>query len=138
MYGYLSDKVTVEKITLQVGWLILTWSCGSLALRKTKQEYVMDKCEHVVAMLGGKFINEKDFSEVVATWVESVKYYNENTLRIAIQPPAELTTSEYCPHCGVKLDRASKEKIITESLEERGDGRDVYDSIYKEKNRPSK
>lgn len=94
----------------------------------------MGKCEHVVAMVSDISIREKEFQDAVVEWVKKVKYYNENTLRLAIEPPANLITCSYCPACGEKLDKKAKEKVIATAFEKYGDGRDAYDDVYKAKN----
>lgn len=118
--------------------IVVDLSLGLINLIVEQGGVIMAKCEHVIAMIGDKFISKEDFQDAVVEWVGRVRYYNENTLRLAIEPPVNLTTCAFCPKCGEELDKVSSEKVISDAIKEHGDGRETYDAIYKAKNGLSK
>lgn len=118
--------------------IVVDLSLGLINLCVKQGGENMSNCEHVIAMIGDEFISKENFQDAVVEWVGKVRYYNENTLRLAIEPPVNLTTCAFCPKCGEELDRSSSEKVISDAIEKHGDGREVYDAIYKAKNGLSK
>lgn len=89
----------------------------------------MSKCNHVVAVFGENQITQDDFEQAAKDWVKKVKFYNENTLRIQITPPANLICASYCMNCGDTINKQIYESIIHNLMANNGDGRETYDKI---------
>ncbi|WP_318512084.1 hypothetical protein [Photobacterium leiognathi] len=80
-------------------------------------------CNHIIAIypdLNKVRITKDNIHDVAERWVRDAQYFNRNTKRLQITPPAQLETANFCTMCGFKLDRAANEKIINDTIDRLG------------------